>query len=679
MAKNIFLLLFVLLFVSCGNLSDKQEIREVNSLGISDSLWTNADDVQLDSLLQYAETEPQDTKLAMLYYQIAEKYEDSDFEKATEYYQKMSSLCEQLKWNEGYYMSSIGLAHILIRQGEIDTAIVINLQAMEIAKKEQNKLWIGKLAVNIGNAYLTKQWYDMALTNYMEALPIFEKIDDKERLAVVYYQLSCLYSDIDAIQKAIEFGEKALKLTPDDPYSLFGLAKVYSSDQQYQKATKYLTDALNLCKLQNNVYLMGIIYYHLSENAIIVSDLKNAEKYAILAMEINGEIGNPAAYGGALSVLSKVEELRGNLAKAEVYINEVLGIMDEVGNLQGKSFCYMILSELAIAQQKYVDNIEYWRAWELVNNQIASETAVRTAGEMEAKYENEKKQLEIERQQIIIDKQKLQRKLFVGGIGACVVILSIFGFMLQLRTRRNYVLAELNATKDKLFSIISHDLKNPAIAQRDTLLLLVKNAHLWDINTLSEYHNELLKSAEGEVELLFNLLSWAQTQTGRITYNPETFLLSTLLPNLSLIQKMAQNKNVTLNIQIPENAIVTADRNMMATVVRNLLTNAVKYTAQHGTVTLNVTPSKSDRDSFNSTPSRYIISVADTGVGMSEKLLRNLFRIESAHSDLGTAGEQGSGLGLIVCQELLEKHKSVLHVESQEGKGSRFWFEIGLI
>ena len=666
MIKNFIPLLFVLMFVGCGHFSDKQQ-SENNSFGVPDSLWTSTGDAHLDSLLQVAATAPQDMALAMLYYQIAEKYEDSDFEKATEYFRKMGSLCEQLHWNEGYYMSSIGLSHILIRQGVMDTAIAINLQAIELAKKEQNELWIGKLAVNIGNAYLTKQWYDIALNYYMEALPVFEKIDDKEKLAVVYYQLSCLYSDIDAIKKAIEFGEKAFALSPEDPYSLFGLAKVYSSDQQYQKADKYLTEALELCKLQNNVYLTGVIYYHLSENALNVSDLRNTEKYAKLAMEINKEIGNPAAYGGALSVLSKVEELKGNLAQAEIYINEVLEIMVEVDNLQGKSFCYMILSELAIAQQKYLDNIEYWKAWELVNNQIASETALRTAGEMEAKYETEKKQLEIERQQIIITKHQMQRNLFVCGIGACVVILIIFGFMLQLRTRRNHVLAELNATKDKFFSIISHDLRNPAIAQRDALQLLIKNAHLWDVETVTEYYHELLKSAEGEVELLFNLLSWAQTQTGRITCDPKAFRLSGLMPNLSLIHKMAENKNITLNIQIPEDALVIADRNMLATVVRNLLTNAVKYTAPNGTVTLNVTPCK-----FN----KYTISVADTGVGMSEKQLRNLFRIDSAHSDLGTAGEQGSGLGLIVCKELLEKHGCVLQVESQKGKGSRFWFEI---
>ena len=323
----------------------------------------------------------------------------------------------------------MGIAHTLIRQGEMDTAILINLKAMELAKKEKNELWVGKLAANIGNAYLTKQWYEMALTYYMEALAIFDKRDDNEKLAVVYYQLSCLYSDINAVKKAIEFSEKALEICPDDPYSLFGLANVYSSDQQYKKSNDYLTEALKFCKLQNNVYLMGVIYYHLGENALITSDLANAQKYAELALEINGEIGNPAAYGGALSVLSKVEELKGNFAKSEIYINEVLQIVDELDNLHGKSFCYMILSELAIAQRKYSDNIEYWKKWELVNNQIAAETTLRTAGEMEAKYENEKKELKIS---ILEQEKRLMKKLSIAVGAALLLVLASFFFLWRL-------------------------------------------------------------------------------------------------------------------------------------------------------------------------------------------------------------------------------------------------------
>jgi signal transduction histidine kinase len=124
---------------------------------------------------------------------------------------------------------------------------------------------------------------------------------------------------------------------------------------------------------------------------------------------------------------------------------------------------------------------------------------------------------------------------------------------------------------------------------------------------------------------------------------------------------------------MPEDAVITGDGNMLATVVRNLLSNAVKFTPAGGQVTLDISPVITGNEA---TDCQFSISISDTGIGMTKDQINNLFRLDSARSSLGTAGEQGSGLGLIVCRELLEKHGSVLQVESEEGKGSRFWFVV---
>jgi len=209
------------------------------------------------------------------------------------------------------------------------------------------------------------------------------------------------------------------------------------------------------------------------------------------------------------------------------------------------------------------------------------------------------------------------------------------------------------------------------------LQLLIKNARLWDADTLTNYYQDLLKSAEGQVELLYNLLNWAQIQTGRMAYTPAAFNLpARIRSDISLIRKMAENKGIAFVVDMPEDALVTGDSNMLSTVVRNLLTNAVKFTPAGGTVTLNISPCDPNRVSNPVRVGQYTISVTDTGVGMSEEQIRNLFQLGSGQSRRGTADEQGSGLGLIVCKELLGKHGSELHVESEEGRGSRFWFEV---
>jgi signal transduction histidine kinase len=239
-------------------------------------------------------------------------------------------------------------------------------------------------------------------------------------------------------------------------------------------------------------------------------------------------------------------------------------------------------------------------------------------------------------------------------------------------------LAEINLTKDKFFNIISHDLKNPAIAQRDSLKMLINNIASLDGEQIAEYLNEILSSAEGEVELLYNLLNWAQVQTGRMAFVPTTLNLAVCLRSeILLIQEMAKNKEIIFTSQMPDEALVTADRNMIATVVRNLLTNAVKFTEKGGTVILDIAPLGMDATSNVHT---YSISVTDTGIGMNETQIRNLFHFGrdamNCVSTRGTANESGSGLGLIVCKEMLEKHGSALHIESEEGKGSKFWFEL---
>lgn len=276
--------------------------------------------------------------------------------------------------------------------------------------------------------------------------------------------------------------------------------------------------------------------------------------------------------------------------------------------------------------------------------------------------------------QVEIKRYRTRESIFVGGLLVAALLLASLIYIVALCTRRNRILAETNKNKDRFFSIISHDLKNPAIAQRNALQTLIEYSDNWDADSLSRYYAELLRSADGQVELLYNLLNWAQVQTGRKPYHPAMFdLVSSLCSDLALIRNMAERKGIAFDVRMPDEAVVTGDSNMLLIVVRNLLTNAVKFTDKGDSVSLEITPAEKDT---------YTVSVCDTGIGMSPAQQKTLFDIHHNHnytrhnSRPGTAGEQGSGLGLIVCCEFLEKHGSALHVESEEGKGSRFLFVI---
>ena len=198
-------------------------------------------------------------------------------------------------------------------------------------------------------------------------------------------------------------------------------------------------------------------------------------------------------------------------------------------------------------------------------------------------------------------------------------------------------------------------------------IMMVDYAHQLDADTLYEFFRKMLKSANALADLLKNLLDWAKIQTGRDMFHPApTNLVSVLQPDIEVIRGLAERKQITFETQLPPTAVITADANMLVTVVRNLLTNAIKFTSAGGTVSLLI----------NNSNNKYIISIIDTGIGMKCEQLKDLFRIDRRVSREGTAGEQSTGLGLIVCRDMLQKHGSELHVESEEGKGCRFWFSV---
>jgi signal transduction histidine kinase len=715
--------LFLLVIAACNTSGDHATHTQPQTILAPDSLWTPTGDARLDSLLQLVAVAPQDTNLALLYADIGDIYINIDTEQAKIYYRKMGDLNEQLNWKRGHYIYAASFAVILQYEMLIDSAVVILKEALAMAEREKDESWKAILNYNIGNTYNMIRWYETALSYYMEALPFFERENNPRKLAVLFYMMSQLYSQLKDTEKALEYGNKALDLNRKDPYIHYALAVAYSIAYQKEKATIHFEMALHLCELQNNISLKGGIYQGLANIAMFAFDLEKAEEYITQALEINRQFG---AYYISLLTFGKIELLKGNYGQSEAYAREALQLATEIEDLEIKRECYWILSELVTAQHKYREVKEYWEEIDLLENEQIKATIVHAFEEMAAKYETEKKQLQIERQQSVIARQNMQRWLFVGGIAVCVVFLALLWYMLRLRNRRNSALTErnnalanMNATKDKFFNIISHDLKNPALAMHDNLKLLAGNVRLWDVDMLSDVSNELLKSSDGQVELLNSLLSWARIQTGRINCTPLTFnLAARLRTDISLVCNLAENKNITFAAQMPAETIVTADANMILTVVRNLLTNAVKFTPAGGTVTLSVKPVgdttplpanpvgdspslpanlvddttslpanpvdcrdaarhvSTDDGSTSPAAARYTVSISDTGTGMTSEQVENLFRLDKPHTNRGTAGEEGSGLGLIVCKELLEMHGSTLHIESREAQGSRFWFEI---
>jgi len=228
-------------------------------------------------------------------------------------------------------------------------------------------------------------------------------------------------------------------------------------------------------------------------------------------------------------------------------------------------------------------------------------------------------------------------------------------------------LQKLNITKDKFFSIIAHDLRNPFHSILGFTDLLMKNYQGFDDAKKQEFIGLIYESSEHAHNLLENLLQWSRTQTDRIKYNPSNQSLSQIIDEtMHVLNASMKKKDIVFNSEIQKGILINVDRNMIETVVRNLLNNAIKFTPSGGKITVSV----KDNDNF------LAVSVSDTGVGISPEDLPRLFQFEDFHTTSGTAGELGTGLGLIICHEFVKKHGGEIFVTSEQGKGSIFTFTL---
>jgi PAS domain S-box-containing protein len=243
--------------------------------------------------------------------------------------------------------------------------------------------------------------------------------------------------------------------------------------------------------------------------------------------------------------------------------------------------------------------------------------------------------------------------------------------LLDQLNQKTIELTKLNASKDKFFSIIAHDLKGPFNNVIALTSLLESHLKEQDFNDLEAYVQMIHKSADKALSLLLNLLDWSRLHTGRMEYTAEIVDVCKLISNeLEIAELTAANKSISLNCKNCKDCLVIGDPNMLSGVFRNLISNALKFTQNGGEVKLDVNVSIEAGKAF--------FTVSDTGVGMDKAKLEKLFNLESNVTTYGTNHESGTGLGLLLCKEYLEKHGAQIQIESEVGKGTQISFALTL-
>ncbi len=261
----------------------------------------------------------------------------------------------------------------------------------------------------------------------------------------------------------------------------------------------------------------------------------------------------------------------------------------------------------------------------------------------------------------------------VGGVDYITKPFNSKELLVRVKThislqQQSVELKRLNATKDKLFSIVSHDLKGFFFTILGAGEILRSRIEKFDPDD-KKFIEMMFRGAKNAFNLLENLLEWSRSQLGRIEFAPEKIRLNEVIHTATtLLEMSAANKQIKITHSIDSEIFIYADMNMLSTIVRNLVSNAIKFTDKNGEIKIS---SRILHDFVE-------ISIADSGIGISKEDLENLFKIEKQISRKGTKGEIGTGLGLLLCKEFIEKHGGTIHVDSRIGKGSVFRFTFPL-
>lgn len=238
---------------------------------------------------------------------------------------------------------------------------------------------------------------------------------------------------------------------------------------------------------------------------------------------------------------------------------------------------------------------------------------------------------------------------------------------LEQLNETNAELQQANATKDKFFSIIAHDLRSPFNSIIGFSDLLAEQIKMNDVEGIDKYAQIIMESSYKAMDLLTNLIEWSRSETGRLNFKPELLNLEQFVGELlPLYQNIAAEKSITIRHNLPQNISVFADKAMISTVIRNLIANAIKFTMPGGEITVSAVER----------PNEILFSVSDNGVGIPLENMEKIFRLDQTCTTLGTGKEKGTGLGLILCKEFVEKHDGKIWVESEEGIGSTFYFTL---
>ena len=574
---------------------------------------------------------------------------------------------------EGFAYHNIACYHWI--RGNLDSTIIYCNKGLDIFERTKDPKGLLKCNNVIGIAYSDRSNYNKAIEYYFKCLDICNQPNTQHLLARIYNNIGIIYSALGNYKVSKEYYLKSLKYNTlyNDSIGmgvdLNNLGSSYFLMDSFRLAKKYIIKSIYHNTSIDNIRILASSYSNLGQIYDNEDMPDSAIFYLDKSLKISSEYRDKININSTKLAISYHYYLNGNLSKALSFINEAIPTFIEGKNLAFLSTAYEYLNKIYDEKNDLEKSYYYLSKYVQIEDSLNKEMAAQNLAVTDAEYNYrlQKEKTELNHQASLL-KQKNEKRIFMGSSIFILIILVLISINLYQRTRTNRILKNANETRDKMMRLIAHDFRSPLISISSivqTIPLLIEEKDTASIN-------QMLERVEGSVTrvltLIDNLINWTLSQNESIPYNPGDYNLKDIANEISEVYKpVAEFKQIDLKNNITKDTIIFADKNILRTILRNLINNAIKFTPEKGQI--NLFASNTDK--------KITICVQDTGIGIKESKLNDIFNIDKDKS-LGTKGEKGNGLGLFFCKEFAAKNKGELWVESESGKGSSFYFTVPL-
>lgn len=590
------------------------------------------------------------------------------------YAEKSLEISKLINYTKGVANSYLSLGGGTIAEGNFQLSVSHLMKALDIFETMKDSLGISKVYLKLGSTYYYLKDKDKAQKYNLLSLSFLNSENNNE-LRTVYNNIGLVYSSMNYTDSALFYYQKSISILNDKNnrkdiiYELGNIANLYAKKGDNKKAIELYLEILGLSKEVGDKSATVICYINLSESYRLIAEQE--KKKNVLASNKTMSL----SYGDSALVFAK-----------------------KLNSLVFISFGYQQLYESYKYIGDYKNAYLNLESYLEVTDSLFNLEKISELEKLEKQYHTEKQQIEIagfkktkEFNEALIKKQK---QIILQGIIAMSIVIILLFLLILLNKNKNkankllneqndsilnqrkeiaiqrdklselaFELKKTNKTKNKFISVLAHDLKNPFQAILGFSELLKDQASTGKYDKVEKLTGYIYDTTINTFSLLENLLEWAKSQAGMMKYKPRNIGLSYLIDNsIRIVKNNAEAKNINIIIDCDKKIEAYIDKSMISTVIRNLVSNAIKFTERNGTIKI---ISEVSNGNIN-------LIVKDNGIGIKEKKRQNLFKVDLNVSTTGTENEKGTGLGLSVCKDFVLKNNGTITVTSKPGEGSKF-------